>query len=145
MREHTPTTLKEIEYQNMKLQFIGELRKRLVGIVDSLTEPLVDEDEPVGEGYLCLTEEENFDFQLFNFFIPFAESLDNCYSSGFMIGNFTAENFNEARRRFVGMAKFILQVFGPTVKIFEQKVIRQHDYTGVLDAFDEHIVKKFLH
>ncbi len=95
--------------QNKKVQLIDRIRGKL----ETLTENLFSEDE---DGL-------DFNGDIYNFFIPFAEFLDGCLDNGLTVTDGEwAEHIEDIKpqtdtdieliqARFIDLTKFLLQIF----------------------------------
>ena len=134
-------TLQDCEYENLKLKFVAELRKRIKCIQQHLTNP---DDFAVfsNDNSEADTFQKCLDFQLFIFFYPFTELLEQCLDSGFARNNQEEVDFDWIKAKFIDMTKFLLTILEPTSKIMSES-IKAQDYYNLLTRFDMEIVSKF--
>jgi len=133
-------TLHDCAYENVKLQFVADLRQRIKNMQRELADgstalPVDDLDSK--------TFKEILGGELYYIFIKLSEFLSNCLDSSFIQEDATSVNWDWMRTKFVDLTKFILEIFEPTSQVIDD-AIKMNDYRQLLARFDKEVVRSFL-
>ena len=134
-------TLHDCVYENVKLQFVTDLRRRIKNMQRELADgPTMLPDDDLDQE----TFQDLLGGQIYYFFIPFVQFLSSELDSSFHQENNIVIDWDWMRGKFVDLAKFILEVFEPTSQVIDDAV-KTNDYHQLLTRFDKEVVRKFLH
>ena len=134
-------TLHDCVYENVKLQFVADLRRR----IKNMQRELIDDSTVSPDNDLdSETFQEILGGQIYSLFIPFSQFLSECLDSSFHQKDNVVIDWDWMRAKFVDLAKFILETFEPTSRVVDD-AIKTNDYHQLLTRFDKEVVRKFLH